>query len=318
MTELEPDTLLPSPYGPPVTPARDRATEEYAAFGPWISPVLEADDVPPVFAQHPIDFAASELVLKFPRPESRRDLRLGMHLYNHLIVLTPTHLSVLERHDDDFAGREFPLDSIAALRAGTRLLDGWLTLQFTTGESYAVPFNGSALESVTGLVDRVRALIAPPTPPSPVPTAAPALAMDALGRSDALFTNVANTLVAREPHAQIVAAEGRATVQASGEWMDGLSHLLRPAVRHGSVIAQTPSELIVFSRVDPITRTKSPEVSLARTVVPRRAIDRVDVAGHDRYPGTSVVTLVCGEARVPLVLSAESPAVPWLVEAFAR
>ena len=134
MTELEPDTLMPSPYGPPVAPPRDRATEEYAAFGPWITAVLEADELPPVFEGYPIDFEASILVLKFPRAESRRDLRRGMHLYDHLVVLTPTHLTVLERSNDDFTGRDFALESIAALRAGTRLLDGWLTLQFTTGE----------------------------------------------------------------------------------------------------------------------------------------------------------------------------------------
>ena len=48
------------------------STAEYDAFGPWIDEVTTADEVPRLYRDVAIDFAAAHTVLKFPRPIARR------------------------------------------------------------------------------------------------------------------------------------------------------------------------------------------------------------------------------------------------------
>jgi hypothetical protein len=49
------------------------STPEYDAFGPWVDPVRTAEEVPPLYRDHPVDLAGSRLVLKVPRDIARRD-----------------------------------------------------------------------------------------------------------------------------------------------------------------------------------------------------------------------------------------------------
>ena len=39
------------------------STPEYDAFGPWVDPVRTAEEVPPLYRDHPVDLAGSRLVL---------------------------------------------------------------------------------------------------------------------------------------------------------------------------------------------------------------------------------------------------------------
>lgn len=73
------------------------STPEYDAFGPWVDPVRSAEEVPPLYRDHPVDLAASRLVLKVPRDIARRDATPDMDLYDHLLVLEADALTVLSR-----------------------------------------------------------------------------------------------------------------------------------------------------------------------------------------------------------------------------
>ena len=70
---------------------------EYARFGPWVDEIASADELPRLYRDHPIDFAAALLVLKVPRNIARRDARPDMDLYDHVVVLEPDRLTVLSR-----------------------------------------------------------------------------------------------------------------------------------------------------------------------------------------------------------------------------
>lgn len=279
-----------------LTPA---LVEEYNAFGPWVTPVRSAADVPPVFAGSAIDFGASIHVLKFPRPESRRDLRAGMDLYNYLLVLSADSLVVLERRGSDVVTGTFELAQLASLSSGANLLDGWLTLSFTTGESYALPYNGSSSDVIAKLVDAIRGLVVPAVDKARrvVTGLALQLPMDALGRDDAVFSNVANQFVTG-----VFSARGRTRLHPRDGGLTGLTHVFRPATLHAAVMVSAPHELIIYSRVDWITRTTSPEISLKRTIVLLDHVDDVSAHPHEEYLGATTVSIRSGQAVLDVVV----------------
>ena len=286
-----------------LTPA---LVEEYNAFGPWVTTVTSAADVPPVFAGYAIDLGASIRVLKFPRPESRRDLVAGMDLYNYLLVLTAYRITVLERRGSEVVVGDFDLAQLASLSSGANLLDGWLSLSFTTGESYAMPYNGSSSDLIAKLVDTIRGLVVPIVddnrPRRGVTGLELPLPMDALGRDDAVFSNVANRLGA--DGATVFSARGRIRVHPREGGFTGLTHVFRPATLHASVMASTLHELIIYSRVEWITRSTTPEISLKRTVVLLDHVDSVSALAHEHYADATTVVITSGQAVLEAIVPA--------------
>ena len=67
-------------------------------------------------------------------------------------------------------------------------------------------------------------------------------------------------------------------------------------------MASTPHELIIYSRVDWITRTTSPEISLKRTVVLLDHVDSVSAHPHEGYLGATTVSIHSGQAVLEVVM----------------
>ncbi|WP_213816675.1 hypothetical protein [Glaciihabitans sp. dw_435] len=294
--------------------ASTKALDEYNAFGPWVSEVRTPDDIPPLFAPASIDVTTSTLVLKFPRPESRRDLVAGMNLYDLLVDVRHDAVVILRRDGDTFATRRIALDEIAVLSSGADLLDGRLVLQLTSGETYSAPYNGSSSATVRRLVDTVRGLI--PERPARIRLAADAastpltmpLALDELGRDDAFFTNTINDFALREPRLTLLGAHGRRVVAPLGGGLRRALRSLRPMTLHGAVLALTPTELAVLSRTKWMTREGAPAASMVRTVVSLASITAVRSRDHESYEGVTVITIVSVGSELELFLPTGSDA----------
>lgn len=294
--------------------ASTRALDEYNAFGPWVSEVRTPDDVPPLFGGYTVNFATSALVLKFPRPESRRDLVAGMNLYDLLIDVRPDELVILRREGDAVAQRRITFTELAVMASGADLLDGKFVLQLTTGETYSAPYNGSSSAVVRRLVDTIRGLI--PERLSRVRLAAGGastsltipLPMDELGRDDAFFTNTINDFALREPRLRLLGAHGRRVVAPLGTGLRRTLRALRPMTLHGAVVALTPTELVVLSRTKWMTRDGAPAASMVRTVASLPTITEVRSRDHESSAGVTVVTVVCGGSELELFLPTGSDA----------
>jgi len=291
-----------------VTTASYTSTAEYDAFGPWIDEVTTADDVPPLYRSRPIDFAASILVLKFPRNIARRDATPTMHLYDHLMLVDERALTILSRDGDRFTELSVAFDQIAAINDWVNLLDAQLTIFTLAGDAVIVPYNGSSNDTVVALVALLRQRAGQTGRTRGLPPEHPSLELDDLGKKDALFVTGFRDLKRREPAIRLLAAHGRVVVRRRGGVLSRIADAVLPITLHGALVAATPTELQVLSRREWFTRGGVPALSRGRTVVSLDALGSVAVAEHPRYLGVSVVTLQVGSTRIPINVPAGSEA----------
>lgn len=302
-------------------------TSEYDRFGPWIMEVEGPDDVPRLYRSHPIDFESAQLVLKMPRNIARRDAHAAMDLYDHLLILTEGHLTVLSRRIEEpgapglppvaagegFDVIEIPLADVVAIRDAGNLLDCVLTLFTAGGEHVAVHYNGSARDTVTALIDRLkRAAVG--ADPSPVGAAL----LDAGSRhgelSKAADPTRADTRTvtgflevrAASPGLVVWASHPLRRVAPIGTGLRGavlrVLHVLSPMTLHGALFAADDTALEVFGRHAWLVRGKAPIYTYSRLVIPWRAPDRLDLAPHPAYDDATVVTVGAGEWSAQIVV----------------
>ncbi|HYQ76714.1 hypothetical protein [Cellulomonas sp.] len=310
------------------------STPEYDAFGPWVDPVRTAEEVPPLYRDHPVDLAGSRLVLKVPRDIARRDATPDMDLYDHLLVLGPDRFTALSRRTGgDAAARgraatrrtaagrgydvvEVPYDQVAAVGTSVDLLDGRLTVHALAGPSVAVRFSGSSADVVEGFVDTLRALAWPvPTSGDPAPrdptAGAPGLGrLDrrALGEKEIGLVSAYREVADREPGLRALAAHPRRTVLPLRGGVSRAVHLLHPMTVHAAVVASDGRELQVFGRRAWLARGRTPVHSESRVVLPLERLTDVRAVPHPVYADVVVVTLRSGDAALDLPVPAGSDA----------
>lgn len=316
--------LIVEAYGPSV-----RTTSEYDAFGPWIDEVHTVDDLPRLYRNAGIDPAAHRLVLKIPREIARRDATPDTHLYDHLIAVGDSAMTVLSRRGETYAKVQVPFDSITAIEDSVALLDGWLLVHTLSGAVVSIPYNGSASAPIRSLVRTLRELYLP-TPGSPAPenpaTGGPADPVDhvppdlaarlGFGVSDTDLVTATGKLLAREPGLVLMSAVPRRPVTPTSGWANQLKHHLWPMAMQAAVVLADDREVRVLHRRDWFSRTSDSVYSLAQTVVPRARITAVQVLPHERYWRIQVVVVYSGNARVWFPASA-GPATDALLAAFA-
>ena len=310
------------------TPDASDDAREYERFGPWVDQVQTPDEVPRLFRDHPLDLSSARLVLKVPRNIPRRDAAAGMDLYDHLLVLGVDTFTVLSRDLANDArprtapGRydvlEVPVDEVVAIRDVVNLLDGRLTVHTRAGRTLSIRYNGSARETVNGLVDQLRSA-AGSRPPSPSGRALLAAArsgeqpavLDA-GREDLALVSDYREAARQNPDLAAWACHGRRGVSprpggAAGA-LQHVLHTLSPATLQGAVVAADDVALEVFGRHTWLVRGSKPVHSSSRLVVPMSALERLDVAPHASYRGTTQVALVAGATAVEIAVPDDSPA----------
>ncbi|WP_203667615.1 hypothetical protein [Cellulomonas pakistanensis] len=309
------------------------STPEYDAFGPWVDPVRTAEEVPPLYRDHPLDLAASRLVLKVPRDIARRDATPDMDLYDHLLVLGPDRFTALSRRTAGDAARrgaraarraegrgydvrEVPYDQVAAVGTSIDLLDGRLDVHALAGASVRVRFSGSSADVVEGFVDALRSLAWPvPTTGDPAPRDPTAglpglgrLDRRALGEKEIGLVSAYREVADRERGLKALAAHRRRVVQPVGGGLSRAIHLLHPMTVQAAVVASDGRELQVFGRRDWLARGRTPVHSESRLVLPLERLTGVGARPHPGYRDVTVVTLRAGDAALDLPVPADSDA----------
>ncbi|MBO0901898.1 hypothetical protein J1G43_18205 [Cellulomonas sp. zg-ZUI22] len=303
------------------------ATTEYDRFGPWIDEVTTPDDVPRLYRDHPLDLDAARLVLKVPRNIARRDATADMDLYDHLLVVDATTLTVLSRRAAERARRgvpavpagydvrTVPLTRVVVVQESVDLLDGRLTVRTDDGAALTVRFNGSARTQVTRLVDVLRAgaVVGAPT--------AVGRALDAAGRAAAPcpldpgpedLALVADVTAAVRANPGLVpwACHGRRRLTVRPTGALGLvrlaAHVLSPATVEGAVVAGDGSAVEVIGRSTWVTRGQTPQHSASRLVLPLSRLDTVALTPHPLYADATQVELTLGAAVATIVVPAGS------------
>lgn len=301
---------------------------EYERFGPWVDEVRSPDEVPRLFRDHPLDLAAARLVLKVPRNIPRRDATAEMDLYDHLLALGTDRLTVLSRHTADDArpgagpGRydvlEVPCAEVVAIHDVVNLLDARLTVHTHGGAALSIRYNGSARETVGRLVDQLRSA-AGARPPSPAGrtllvaarSGSAPVSLEA-GREDLALVADFRDAARQNPDLVPWACHGRRRVTPRPEGAAGAArrvlHAVSPATLQGAVVAADEVAIEVFGRHAWLVRGSKPVHSASRLVVPMSALERLDVAPHPVYEGTTRVALVAGATVIELAVPDDSAA----------
>lgn len=226
-----------------------RARDEYDAFGPWVVRVRETADLPPLYTDARLE-PGRDVVVKFPRPEARRDLLPGMDLYDAVLSAGSEALVVLQRDRGGahrHATRVIPYAGLAAIVDSTDLLDARLEIHSTDGDSVVVPYNGSSKRTVTELIDELRSRIVQASPPpagwagTPRPEAgAPVrLGMDDLGRKDVALVSLFDEISRSAGGAVLLAAAGRSVARPAGTGARRAVEQVWPTSLQGMVVAAT-------------------------------------------------------------------------------
>lgn len=288
-------------------------TAEFDAFGPWVDEVRDTTELPALYRNHPVDFAASHLILKVPRNISRRDATPGMHLYDHLLVVAPDAFTVLSRTGDSYTESSIGYCDIAVIEDSVDLVDGRLGIHTRAGATLTVPYNGSSQQVITRLTDVLRELASAAAGSGPtlaLQPGAPPAALDLLdlGKQDVGLVTSYFDLLRHEPDADLLAAHGRVALVPRGGVFSRLVHAVHPMTLHGAVFCRTERELQIVGRRHWLVRGKAPELSRSLTTIPLAAIDKITAHPHPKYLDASVVTVALGDMRYEAVLPAGSAA----------
>ncbi|GAA2513769.1 hypothetical protein [Winogradskya humida] len=269
-----------------------RRTAEFDAFGPWIDEVHTTAELPRLYRDAGIDPAASRLVLKVPRAIERRDANPDMHLYDFLIAVGTSQLTVLRRRDDWYERARLPFAQITAIEDSVSLLDGRLTVHTADGAATLISYNALDPAPITMLTRLLRKLYLPwragiPAPPvaSPPPD---------LGGGDMGLVTAYRQVLATEPGMRLISAARRAAVGRGNR----VSRLLRPVTLHASILLADDREIQLLHRRDRLVQGRDKPHSIARTVVPRAGIAGFRVRPHDTHPQVDIVTICSADAAL--------------------
>lgn len=274
-------------------------TEEFDAFGPWVLPVSEAEEVPRLFRPHAGDPRTAEVMLKVPRKISRRDANPAMDLYDHLLLVRDGTLVLLSRAPGERGGvrlSSLAAHELLAIEESVNLLDGRLLMYALEGPALRVAFNGASRDTVREFVDVVRGHWtqgSSPGEPEPEPHPIP-LGLRDLGPDVALVTEY-RALVAAEPAMRLLGAHPRQVVVPASTDSRGLLtrvvHRLRPMNLQGAVVCSDGREIVVLHRRPWWVRGLRPVHSVARTVIPVARAGVPAFVDHELYLGVRVVRI---------------------------
>ncbi len=296
-------------------------TAEFDAFGPWIDEVTDAEGVPRLFRSHPLDLASALLTIKVPRNISRRDADPSMDLYDHLVVLDGTGVTVLSRVEEprtrsgpvlpsSYTTQVLTWPDVAGVTVSTEFVDGLLTL-YTAGRAVTVPFNGSSLP----IVDRLVALVR-----SRYGSGATAAGDEGAGRRttvDATPTEspdverelqaVHRRILADEPQMRHLTTQQRTAVRWNHpRRLVRLAKNMWPTAVQTSLAYSDGRELLVVHRRHPVVRGYKPVYSIARTALRLDSVTGIDIADSADLVGVRVLTVHLGDTRIELLFAAGS------------
>lgn len=213
--------------------------KEYDAFGPWLTEVKSAADMPPRFRTFYPDHEDARFLLKIPRSADRRQLRPGMDLYEAVFAVDDTGLFLVRLEDGSVTRTQVAWDDVAAIGSYGDRLQGIWTAYLKDATRLDLEFNKVSSELMDRVTDFARERIAPDPaePKDELPEAPDYEFTDA----DIVFGS-ALLEIRRRAEGPFVPVhfepEGRSCFDAAGN----------RAVSTGVMIVDSPRELVILNR----------------------------------------------------------------------
>ncbi|WP_225752665.1 hypothetical protein [Actinotalea sp. Marseille-Q4924] len=297
-----------------------RRTAEFDAFGPWIDEVHTPEEVPRLFRDRPVDLQRADLVLKVPRPISRRDANPDMDLYDHLVVADQGGLEVRTREGSTYRQRRVAYEDVAVAHSSVDLLDGRFHVLDTGHEAadrLGFRYNSVSHELVERLVHVLRTNVRRRlgSHDVEVPRHPLQLGLRDLGDEEIALVTEQRDIAEHERDIVPVAAHGRRVVPRRGGALHGVLDTVRPVTLQGAVVCAAPSEVHLVHRRDWFGAGRRPVSSVAHTLWVLPHVARVAVHPSERYDGVEVVTVTSGRATVEVPFPEGSESVTALREA---
>jgi hypothetical protein len=280
-----------------------RTLAEYDAFGPWIQPVRNPDEVPPAFEGYPADWGVVD-ALKVPRDVARRDVSPGSDLYDHVLLLESDALVVLTLVGGAFDVRRLDYGEIAFASATADLLRGELALASTTGITVRVPFNGAQLDVIERLLrdlnERITGAVFPPR----------ARAVGSLGRpvappGDQGLWSHFEELAAADPTLLYVAHHAGRRVTPVGA-LQRLIATVRPTRLSGMIVARSATQLVALTRAVSLDSSSRPSLSFKHSAMFLHSVTEVRVRPRLAFERLDDVDILAGEGMVQFTVPAGS------------
>ncbi len=275
-----------------------QSTAEFDAFGPWIYEVRTQAELPRLYRDAGIEVADQRLVLKVPRNIERRNATPDLHLYDVLIAVDDTTLTVLQRQEDRYSTTRIRVDRLTAVEDSTDLLDGRLTLHNADSAPVRVSYNAAEQLPVYELVRLLRELYLPATDSDL--TYSSGITPD-LGGTDRDLAKVCRNLTRAEPRMRVIGTTTRQKLDPPTGLVARAMNVIWPVTLHATIVLADDREVQVIHRRDWLSRGNSDVHSLARTVLVRDRITDLQVAPHEKYRQIEVVTVHSGEGQLELL-----------------
>lgn len=305
--------------------------DEYNRFGPWIDEVTEPALVPPLFRSYPLSFAPDITMLKVPRPIARRDANPSMDLYDRLVIIDHDAVTVLTRNESIRPRRNAPppprgftveriaYPDVVAVDDSANLLDGRYRIHSSRGTTVAFSFNGAGRAGLAGLTATLRQRMASSHQAGAAQGQRTLVAtgherhvdLDALEDSgDVGLATSMRAVTRRLPNVAAWACHPHERLTPSAPGVRGtlqrLAHASKPAVLQGCAMGGDEHLVIFVGRHDQLTRGTTQVISNRELTVSLDALDRIEIAGHPRYPSVVVATLVAGYCELPILAPRDS------------
>ncbi len=156
--------------------ATPEARQEYDAFGPWVRAVGSENEMPPRFRAAWTEISDARFVFKLPIRADRRDVRPGMDLYDMVLAVDDTGLTVLRIIGEGIDRRYIAWAEAVGLSFFTDLLDGRWSLLLSDGTRLDANYNTVSAHHFTALGTFIRQKLSPddtPKEPSSMSASAP-------------------------------------------------------------------------------------------------------------------------------------------------
>ncbi|RYH08501.1 MarR family winged helix-turn-helix transcriptional regulator [Tropicimonas sp. IMCC6043] len=219
--------------------------KEYDAFGPWLTEVKAAADIPPRFRTFFPEHEHARFLLKVPRNADRRQLRPGMDLYEAVFAVDDDGFFLARLEDGSVTRTQVAWDDVAAVGSFSDRLQGIWTVYLKDANRLKLEFNQVSSELMDRVTDFVRAKLSPA--PAVPKAALPEFPEVEFTDADIVFGSALLEIRRRtEGPLEPVHFEsaGRSCVDAAG----------KRAVSTGVMILDSPKELVILNRGEPAHR----------------------------------------------------------------
>jgi hypothetical protein len=207
---------------------------------------------------------------------------------------------VLTRTGHRFTVQRIARADVVAVDSGAELLDGWLAVLGADGTRIDVSFNGSSLPVMTDFADR---LIGWSGDDAEAPAETEPLDQDVLGWHDVGLVNAHNDLPAQQDRRRVTALYPERTPASQQSRVHRLLH--GPAHLSGAVVSTDARNTVVITRREWVRRSRKPDLSLRRVVVPRGGATVRSSAAHPFLDAVVELRVGLGSTDLGLTVPAD-------------